>query len=169
MFSLETLWISVGAWLVPDEFSIGCLVSWNTLLVGYVDNEEAELALESFASATTADAFKFVAGLKACSGLKEEATSFDGKMVIVDSLEKGMAIHIQAAEKGYERDEFLSNTLMDIYAKCLSMVEAERVFRSMPCHSPVLMLGYVDNSQAEVALDLFSQIKNSGLFQMLWL
>ncbi|XP_024529084.1 pentatricopeptide repeat-containing protein At2g13600-like [Selaginella moellendorffii] len=154
---------------VFDKMPCHSVVSWNTLLVGYVENGEAERALESFASATTADSLTFVAGLKACIGLaaKEEATSFEGKMVKVDSLDKGMAIHIQAAEKGFERDEFLSNTLVDMYAKCGSMVEAERVFRSMPCHGLVswtaLMLGYVDNSQAGVALDLFSQMKNSGL------
>ncbi|XP_024540247.1 pentatricopeptide repeat-containing protein At5g27110-like isoform X2 [Selaginella moellendorffii] len=147
------------------------LVSSTALMLGYAENSQESLALEllssfSFHSQGIApDATLFVAALKACSSLavKEEAREIDGKLVKVESLERAMAIHSLAAKFGCEFNLYVATTLVDVYAKCKSVVSSQRVFDRMPCHNAVswtsLMMGYIDAGNGELAIDLFSRME----------
>jgi pentatricopeptide repeat protein len=58
-----------------------------------------------------------------------------------------------------ETDVFVGNSLVDIYAKCGSMEDAQRVFDKMPSWNVVtwtaMMLGHVRCGQGHKALELF--------------
>ncbi|EFJ24877.1 hypothetical protein SELMODRAFT_100511 [Selaginella moellendorffii] len=78
-----------------------------------------------------------------------------------------MEIHSQAAGlKGCLEDIFVANTLVDVYSKCGSMSDARRVFDRMECHDVVswnsLLLGYGENGQGELGLELYVAMKDQG-------
>ncbi|XP_024523463.1 pentatricopeptide repeat-containing protein At2g33680-like isoform X2 [Selaginella moellendorffii] len=144
------------------------VVSWNSLLLGYVDNEEPESALELFSvmqQQGLADSLSFVAALKAssCLAVREQGRQVDGRLVKVRALERGKFLHLQARKSGCELENFVSNSLIDMYAKCWSMAEAREVFERMPDRSVVswnaLLLGYVENGEGDVALELFALMR----------
>ncbi|XP_024516131.1 pentatricopeptide repeat-containing protein At3g09040, mitochondrial-like [Selaginella moellendorffii] len=56
----------------------------------------------------------------------------------------------------------VASTLVDMYARCSTLVDARRVFDCMPCRTlmslNVLLLGYAENNEVVLGLDLFSQL-----------
>ncbi|XP_024536087.1 pentatricopeptide repeat-containing protein At4g39530-like [Selaginella moellendorffii] len=146
-------------------------VSWTSLMAGYVENKQEEMALELLARMEArdmeADAVTFVTALNACGSLaaREERTlAGDGSFVRWRALERGRDVHARAASLGFDCDVRVRNSLIDMYGKCGSMVDSRRVFDGMPCHSLAswtsLMLGYTDSGQGELALALFDQMRN---------
>ncbi|XP_024541774.1 pentatricopeptide repeat-containing protein At2g33680-like isoform X2 [Selaginella moellendorffii] len=129
-------------------------VSWTVLMAGCVENGENAMALNLLArmedSRVAPDARTFVAAVKACSGLavREEGKSFDhGKLVKVAALERGACVHSHAGS---------------MYARCGSTVDARRVFERMELRDlaawNAMMLGYVENGEPDLCLDLFGRM-----------
>ncbi|XP_024530956.1 pentatricopeptide repeat-containing protein At5g27110-like isoform X1 [Selaginella moellendorffii] len=144
------------------------VVSWTVLTLGYAENGEAELALDSFSRMAAEDCLPnsrtFIAAFKACNLLaaREDSKEVDGQSLKVESLKKGIALHSRASKIGCDSDIFLANTLIDMYASCGSMIDAWKVFAKMPRRTVVswnaLMLGFSDNGQPEQALSSLSQM-----------
>ncbi|XP_024545090.1 pentatricopeptide repeat-containing protein At4g18520, chloroplastic-like [Selaginella moellendorffii] len=154
---------------VFDEMPRRDVVSWNALILGYVENGESEVALEFYGKMNCSpNSRTFVAAAMACANLavKEEATQGDGKMVKTKSLEKGLAVHDGAVKSHCCGDLFVGSSLVDMYSKCGSMVDARMVFESMPRRDVVLwtslIQGFVDNGESELALVFFEDMKLSG-------
>jgi len=91
--------------------------------------------------------FSFVQVLKACASLQ--------------ALEKGRCVHQQIIKSGCESDVFVSNSLVDMYAKCGSIWDAQIVFNRMCKHTVVswstMILGHVKCGQGKEALELYRQ------------
>jgi pentatricopeptide repeat protein len=103
---------------VFDNLLVKTLVSWNSLIAGYVENGQGETALDLFYHMVmVADATTFVCTLKACGN--------------DSALYKGQEIHIQLVKQGIEKDVFVCNTLVDTYAKCGSLAEAQGVYERL--------------------------------------
>ncbi|XP_024543640.1 pentatricopeptide repeat-containing protein At2g33680-like isoform X2 [Selaginella moellendorffii] len=151
------------------------VISWTVLLLGYADTDEFEVVLELFAGmrdeGITPDPLTYVAAFKACAGLasKEEPKQMDGMLAKLGSLDKGMAVHSQAASGGDDTKIFVGNTLVDMYAKCWSVLDARRVFDKMESHTTVswnaLIQGYADGDQGELALEIFFWMQANGFEQ----
>ncbi|XP_024525815.1 pentatricopeptide repeat-containing protein At3g09040, mitochondrial-like [Selaginella moellendorffii] len=139
------------------------VVSWTFLILGYVDNGDNKLALEAFASMELekcpVDSRCLVAALRACN-------TQDGKACKLESLRNGMAVHSKAVKSGHDSNPYVASTLIDMYAGCGSMADARRVFDRMPTHDVVswtaLVLGFADNEEAALALDLFEEMETRG-------
>ncbi|XP_002973923.2 putative pentatricopeptide repeat-containing protein At3g13770, mitochondrial [Selaginella moellendorffii] len=161
----------LDARLVFDRMQHRDVVSWNSLILGYVENGETHLVFDLLARLTEDFApndTSFVAAIKACATL---ATTHDGngRPLKGEALERGTSIHAQARDRGFEKDKFVTSTLIDMYAKCGALEDARRVLeRARPRDSvpwTVLMLGYVDNGEERLALDLFAAIFGSSSAQ----
>ncbi|XP_024538653.1 pentatricopeptide repeat-containing protein At2g13600-like [Selaginella moellendorffii] len=78
-----------------------------------------------------------------------------------------MDLHAQARRQGCDfANQFVSNALIDMYAKSGSMADARRVFDRMSDHTVVswtaLMLGYTENGEAGLTLDLLGCMEGRG-------
>ncbi|XP_024527508.1 putative pentatricopeptide repeat-containing protein At3g23330 isoform X1 [Selaginella moellendorffii] len=139
------------------------VVSYTALISGYADSDQEEAALELFTRMVSKPGscepnhLTFVAALKACSNL---ATRNSDKM---GSLEKGVVLHARAAATRNLRHIYVGNSLVDMYSKCGSMVDARKVFDRMEEHDVVswtsLLLGYAENSDNRLAVELFGCMK----------
>ncbi|XP_024542069.1 putative pentatricopeptide repeat-containing protein At5g52630 [Selaginella moellendorffii] len=127
----------VDARMVFESMPRRDVVLWTSLIQGFVDNGESELALVFFEdmklSGCCPSSRTCVAALAACasSAMREEAVDVDGKLVKRKSLETGVAIHGEASNNRCCEDVFVGNTLIDMYAKCEKLEEARKVFDGM--------------------------------------
>ncbi|XP_024542641.1 pentatricopeptide repeat-containing protein At4g39530-like [Selaginella moellendorffii] len=123
--------------------------SWNALILGLVDNGEAELATEMFAHMTqnesspaAADTRTFAAVVTAWSNLA--------------ALETGKLVHARVCRLGVECEPYVSNSLVGLYSRCGSISDAEELFGSISDRKSVvawsaLLAGYSSQGACEKA------------------
>ncbi|OAY67782.1 Pentatricopeptide repeat-containing protein, partial [Ananas comosus] len=79
------------------------------------------------------------------------------------SLSHGASLHSALIKSGVEHDLFLSNHLLNMYAKCGKLKHAHKVFDEMPRRNLVsfsaLISGYDQSGEPLMALNLFSQLE----------
>ena len=71
------------------------------------------------------DVVTYLSSLRACSKM--------------GNLDEGQELHSEIAKDGYERDLFLGNALIDMYAKCGSLTLARAVFEDLPSQDEIFM------------------------------
>ncbi|XP_024535515.1 pentatricopeptide repeat-containing protein At2g13600-like [Selaginella moellendorffii] len=155
---------------VFDQIDAPDVVAWTALVNGYADNGEAALALESFKimagsrSCADPDARCVLAAIKACIALaaseKPREISTGGKNIAVKmgALREGMELHARARRWGFEREEFVGGAIVDMYAKCGSLIDARMAFDRLPAHSAVtvssIASAHASAGEGELALEL---------------
>mgnify|MGYP002775691026 CR=1 FL=1 len=150
----------VKAQEVFHELPLRDVVCWNTLISGYTQHGFIDEALTSFNQmrneGITPDAFILASVLKACANIK--------------NIEQGKRIHDEIVSRALlvdKDDMVLGNALLDMYAKCGLILEAEDVHKGLP-HSDLvtwnaLLSGYVLAKQDHQALGCFDRMHNQGL------
>jgi pentatricopeptide repeat protein len=95
--------------------------SWNTLIDGFVQNQKHKQALGMFeqmlSNSVTPDAVTLVSALSACAQLGD--------------IQQGRDLHNYIKSRGIHCDTILTNSLINMYAKCGDMEAAEVVFWHM--------------------------------------
>ena len=113
--------------------------SWTSLIKGYIDSGDFYYGLDLYKSMqedlVDASGFTFVALLKACAQLR----LFD----------VGLKFHIMIIGEEYEKDPFIGNSLIYMYAKCGLLSRAHEVFTKIRAPNVVawtaLIAGYVEH------------------------
>lgn len=173
----------VGTALVDMYLKCGCMedarlmferlsnrdaVSWNAMIAGYVQQDQGEMAwnlyLQMREDGVNPHDRTLISLLKACGCLagSEKPTFVNGMLVKTESLQKGHSIYAEILKRGYESDVFVATTLVDMYVKCGSVVDACRVFHALPFRDSVswnaIIGGHVQLEQGEKALWLYEQM-----------
>jgi pentatricopeptide repeat protein len=102
------------------------VVLWNAMILGHVKCGQGYKALEPQMQqeGVRPDPMTSVVMLNACAG--------------VVSLDEGSCVHEQIVESSCESDDFVRSSLVDMYAKCGSMEDAQRVFNRMSSQNVVM-------------------------------
>lgn len=139
-----------------DEMPHRNVVCWTALVSAYVDNRKPSTALELFRQMqkenVEPDRVTITTSLAACADL--------------GALDMGEWIHAYIYRKrGFEVDLCLKNALVNMYAKCGDVGMARRVFdgtkqRDLTTWTSMIV-GHAVHGQAEEALKLFTDMKNS--------
>lgn len=141
-----------------DKLPNRCIVSWTSLITGYVEygaNEKAlncleDMRLEGF----PLDAAAYICGLKACGSL--------------ETASMGRELHAMILKMGHERNLFLGNMLVDTYVKGGSLADGQGVFNALPFQNLVswntLIAGYTEHGFSTESLALYNQMQLEGLF-----
>ncbi|XP_027171184.1 pentatricopeptide repeat-containing protein At4g21065 [Coffea eugenioides] len=133
------------------------LVAWNTLINGYAMNSRPNEALTLYRElgleGVKPDGFTLVSLLTACAEL--------------GALALGGRAHVYMLKVGLDKNLHVANALLDFYAKCGKIREAERVFDEMEEKSVVswtaLIVGLAVNGFGERAIELFKKLEEEGL------
>ncbi|KAK1323713.1 Pentatricopeptide repeat-containing protein [Acorus calamus] len=84
------------------------------------------------------------------------------------SVSNARALHAHAVKTGADRDPFLSTFLINVYAKCASMARARALFDELPHRNIVawtsMITGYAHNSQPDLAVSVFVELLDSGVY-----
>ncbi|KAF0893296.1 hypothetical protein E2562_023935 [Oryza meyeriana var. granulata] len=143
---------------VFDGMLVRDIVTWNTMVDGYVANGLGALALECFQEMHDAlevqhDSVGIIAALAACC--------------LEFSLMQGREIHGYVLRHGLEQDVKVGTSLLDMYCKCSEVAYAESVFATMPLRTAVtwncMIGGYALNERPDEAFDCFMQMRADGL------
>lgn len=142
--------------LVFDEMDEKDIVVWNAMVSGYVqqsENEEAfRLYLELLLSGLDANEYTFVALFTASSNLA--------------SLIHGLQIHSQVMKTGMDSDPYVTNAILDMYAKCGSVKDARKLFDSanvidVACWNAMITT-YSQHGEAQEAINMFEKMIKTG-------
>eukprot|EP01018_Ginkgo_biloba_P031724 Gb_04381 [translate_table: standard] len=133
------------------------VVSWNAMIAGYAQNGYGPEALTLFYRMQRAgiqpNETTFASVLPACANLAV--------------LEHGVEIHQEIIRYGFQYDAFVGSALVDMYAKCGSIVNARNVFDNIADRNVVLwtamIAGYAQNGYFYEALRLFQQMQLTGM------
>jgi pentatricopeptide repeat protein len=131
------------------------VVSWNAIISGYTHNGNFSGTLKFFqqmqVTGVRSNCVTFTSVLPACANLA--------------ALEHGKKVHEDIIRSGVQFDTFVSNALVDMYAKCGSLGDAYKVFIKMPQRDVVswtaMIVAYATHGCGKEALQLFEQMQQS--------
>lgn len=131
-------------------------VSWNAIIVGYVQEEEEMEAFNMFrrmnSNGFMPDEVSTASILSACANIR--------------GLNEGKQIHCLSVKSGLKNSLYAGSALVDMYAKCGVVEEAYKALSSMPERSMAsinaMISGYAKHD-LERALDLFQEMQIEGL------
>ncbi|KAG6664311.1 pentatricopeptide repeat-containing protein At4g15720 isoform X2 [Carya illinoinensis] len=134
-----------------DEMPAPNVVSWTSLMAGYVDAGQPQMALslsrEMYRSSVVPNDFTFATMINACS--------------ILADLQVGKTVHAHVEILGFRSNLVVCSSLVDMYGKCNDVDEARRVFDLMSCRNVVswtsMITAYAQNAQGHHALQIFRE------------
>lgn len=140
-----------------DEIPDPNVVSWNSLISGYVHSGKFRRALDLFSrlekSNLAADSYSFTAALCASGQLRRVHT--------------GKSLHSKIVKYGAERSVFVSNCLIDMYGKCGFVSDAMKVFEDMPVKDGFswnsVLAANARNGVLDQAFDVFYRMPNPDI------
>jgi pentatricopeptide repeat protein len=146
-----------GARQVFDKMVKRNVISWNAVIGGYVANNYSKEAFDFFSKmreeGLKPDRITYISILKVCS-----SPAF---------LQQGKEIHTQAAEAGLSSDVSIGNALVNMYAKCGSMEDAQQVFDNMSFRDVIswnaVIGGLAQHGRGQDALAIFEQMEREGV------
>jgi pentatricopeptide repeat protein len=139
---------------LPEQ---GTAVSWNSLISGYVEHGLGEEGLECLEKmqrrGLSPNSVTFICSLGACG--------------ISRSLENVQGMHTEIIKAGLDTVQSINNTLIDAYAKCGSILNAQHVFDKSASRCimswTAIIAGYVENGFDQDVRGLLSQMQLEGL------
>lgn len=145
-----------------DEILERSVVSWNALFSCYVQGSLFEEAISLFnemiSTSMNPNEFSLSSMLNACAGRGDGAL--------------GRKIHGYLIKLGHEADQFSANALVDMYAKVGDLEDALAAFENIIAPDIVswnaIVAGSVLHEDHDLALELFYQMKNSGVYPNLF-
>lgn len=172
-----------------DQMPKKDVMSWNTILQGYAINGDVEACERLFEEIPEKNAFSWnglIGGYVRNGFFLEVLDAF--KMMLIDgnvlpndvtlvtvltacarlgALDLGKWVHVYAENNGYKGNVYVGNALIDLYAKCGMIKDAVDVFKSMSKKDLIswntIIGGLAMHGRGADALDLFCQMKNSGV------
>ncbi|XP_020518872.1 pentatricopeptide repeat-containing protein At4g16470 [Amborella trichopoda] len=132
------------------------LVSWNSMISGYVQISRFEKALELFfnmqLSSLVPDQFTFAPVFRACAQLA--------------MLEQGRRIHAISIKRETKDNLVIATALIDMYCKCSSYEDARLVFDRMHERNVItwtaLIVGYGQHGRGGEVFKLFREMVDAG-------
>eukprot|EP01018_Ginkgo_biloba_P015859 Gb_38232 [translate_table: standard] len=133
------------------------VVSWNAMIGGYAQNGHGEEALKLLYEMQWAglkpNLFTFGSVLRACASLA--------------ALERGERVHAHIIKSEIEPNAFLGSALLDMYAKCGSIDNAQKVFDNWPKEDLVpwnaMIAGYAQHGCGKEAIQVFKEMQLAGM------
>lgn len=140
------------------ETPIRSCITWSSLISGYCrygcDVEALELFWEMQYEGERPNQFTWGSVLRVCS------------MYVL--LEKGKQIHAHAIKTQFDSNAFVVTGLVDMYAKCKCILEAEYLFELAPDKRnhvlwTAMVTGYSQNGDGHKAIECFRDMRGEGI------
>lgn len=136
-----------------DKMVVKDLISWTTMIAGYMQNSMDREAVKLFSEMTRSgwkpDGYGCSSILTSCGSL--------------EALKHGREVHAYTIRVDLVYEYYVKNSLIDMYAKCDSLTDARRVFDSMTDHNVVsynaMIEGYSRQDKVAESLDLFNEMR----------
>ncbi|KAL2923262.1 hypothetical protein RDABS01_014753 [Bienertia sinuspersici] len=142
---------------VFDSIKVKNTISWTALISGYARIGCKADALELFRKMPNKN-------LLSWSALISGVVSASANLA---ALQLGKQLHCLVILFGFERNVFISNSLIDMYAKCSDLLAAKSIFngksnRDVVCWTSIIV-GMAQHGQAKEALWLYDEMVRDGV------
>ncbi|XP_049937004.1 pentatricopeptide repeat-containing protein At5g27110 isoform X2 [Nymphaea colorata] len=142
---------------VFDEMPVKDVASWNTVMSCYYQDGQYHKAVDLFdkmqAAGFMPDSVTYTTFFSSCARLS--------------ALEKGRMVHESLIRSGYEMDVFVNSSLVDMYARCGSLVMARKIFDLVPNKTAVtwnsMISGYAITGDFISSVHLFLNMNAEGV------
>ncbi|CAL5363359.1 unnamed protein product [Camellia sinensis] len=131
--------------------------SWNAMISGFCQNGKASEALGVL------DEMRF-------DGMKMDCVTVSTILPAcaqMDDILHGMLIHLYIIKHGLEFDVFMSNALINMYAKFGNIWQAQKVFNQMFVRDLVswnsIIAAYEQNTHPDTALKFYGEMQSNGI------
>ncbi|GFP93323.1 pentatricopeptide repeat-containing protein at2g33680 [Phtheirospermum japonicum] len=132
-------------------------ITWSAMITGHAQSGAGDNALVLFQKmhfrGLTPSEYTLVGVLNACSD--------------TDEISVGKQVHAYLVKLGFESQMYIMTTLIDMYAKCGFIVEAQKGFDCLDEADLVLWTsmigGYVQNGENESAVNLYCRMQTEGI------
>ncbi|KAL7104644.1 hypothetical protein ACP275_08G258700 [Erythranthe tilingii] len=159
--SLMTMYSKCGlsnsASLIFREMTKRDVISWSTIIAGYSQEGCGEEAFELLS-------WMRKEGTKPTEFALSSVLSVSGSMAVLD---QGRQIHAYALTVGLDQTALVRSSLINMYAKCGSIKEAEKIFSASENDDIVswtaMINGYAEHGDSQEAINLFEKIVHVGL------
>ncbi|XP_019058119.1 PREDICTED: pentatricopeptide repeat-containing protein At4g39530 [Tarenaya hassleriana] len=129
------------------------IISWTTMLSGYMQNSLHEKAKELFSQMSL---FGLKPDMFACSSILTSCAS-------IRDLQYGRKVHVYTIKSNLETDSYVRNSLIDMYAKCDSLIDARKVFNLATDRHVVffnaMIEGYSRHGELSEVLNIFRDMR----------
>lgn len=158
--SILSLYIHCGelssARVLFDAMEDKTLVSWNTMVNGYLQNGFPERALSLFRQMV-------LYGVKPC---EISIMSVFGACSLLPSLRLGREAHAYALKRLFKDNAFIACSVIDMYAKNGSVTQSLKVFNGLEERSVAswnaMVMGYGIHGLGKEAIQLFEEMQRRG-------
>eukprot|EP00250_Pteridium_aquilinum_P017429 c23625_g14_i1 orf=417-2309(+) len=130
--------------------------TWNSIISAHVKLGDGKAALQMYCrmqkTGIEPDRVTFSCLLKACS--------------LVGNVYAGRLLHTQLLSNGLVVDSAIGNALVDMYAKCGSLEDAQRIFDELPHRDVItwgaIIGGYASQGNSSLALECYCKMQQDG-------
>ncbi|RVW70767.1 Pentatricopeptide repeat-containing protein, mitochondrial [Vitis vinifera] len=144
--------------VVFDSISSKNSISWTAMISGYAQSGRKLDAIQLFQKMPVKNLLSWTALISGC---------IIGASANLAVLGLGKQIHCLVILLGYESSLFVSNALVDMYAKCSDVLAAKKIFGRMVQRDIVswtsIIVGTAQHGLAEEALSLYNRMLSTGL------
>lgn len=133
------------------------LISWNAVIAGYARREDREEAMNLYKRMRS-------------QGVKPGRVTFLHLLSTCANpaaLAEGKGVHRDILRSGIEANVLIANALMNMYRRCGSVSEAQKVFDGMQARDVIswnsIIAGHAQHGSCETAFKLFLEMQDEGL------
>ncbi|GAB2274176.1 hypothetical protein Dimus_008944 [Dionaea muscipula] len=127
--------------------------SWNSIITAYVNHDRPQEALDLFttmhANGVEMDEYTFSSILSGIARLS--------------ALTRGMLLHSCTIKRGLDKSVVVGSALVDMYAKCGKISDAETMFKLLPTKNTVtwnaMISGFAHNGESNKVISCFEELK----------
>ncbi|XP_020582073.1 LOW QUALITY PROTEIN: putative pentatricopeptide repeat-containing protein At1g56570 [Phalaenopsis equestris] len=138
------------------EMSQKDLITWNTMIAGLSCADSIDtfrLLLNMFSQSIQPNPFTFTSIISSCAKLS--VLSF------------GQQVHSSVLQRGFGQNQQIANALIDMYAKCGSIADSQKVFHNI-CYRDLvswtsMIIGYGVHGYGKEAIELFNEMMICGI------
>ncbi|KAK8494994.1 hypothetical protein V6N13_100035 [Hibiscus sabdariffa] len=132
-------------------------VSWSAVITGCVQNDKFIKGVELFKEMQ-----------RECIGVSQSTyASIFRSCAGFSAFWLGTQLHGHSLKTNFASDLIVGTAILDMYAKCGSMIEAQKIFNLFPIHNlqsfNAIIIGYAQSCHAIQALHLFQHLLTSDL------
>ncbi|KAI5070701.1 hypothetical protein GOP47_0015044 [Adiantum capillus-veneris] len=132
------------------------VIAWGELINGCAEAGERSLALELFKAmqetGISPTEVTYLHALKACSS--------------IENIDDGRLINHDIILYGFESNDAVGSSLVDMYAKCMELDDAHKIFDSMTCQDVVswgVLIAAYTGYDNYAALEVFEKMQKQGV------
>ncbi|XP_010242606.1 PREDICTED: pentatricopeptide repeat-containing protein At2g27610-like [Nelumbo nucifera] len=142
---------------VFEEIKGKDVVSWNAMISGYIKQGKFKEAIE-------------LLDKMVLEGLNPSPYTYSSILSIcgtIPAIEWGKQIHCCIIKPGFDTNVVVGSSLVDMYAKCGRISDAQKVFNNLTSKSLVswntMLVGYAQHGFGREALEIFEEMQREGI------